>query len=163
MRPVPGGDPPVPAALPQRPPVAHREVPMNTVVWTYVAYLIASVALTVWVAQTLHRNGRLFLVEAFGGREAIADSVNHLLVVGFYLINIGYVTLALRYGTKPNDVQTAVEFFSTKIGLVLVVLGVMHFFNLAVFARLRRRQTSMDSLKSHDAPAAAREAQVSPQ
>jgi len=109
------------------------------VVGSYVVYLAVSVMLTVWVARTLHQNGRVFLVDAFGGNAALADSVNHLLVVGFYLINIGYVTLALKYGTKPIDMQTAIEFFSTKIGLVLLVLGGMHFFNLATFSRMRRR------------------------
>src|SRR5260221_3360506 len=105
-------------------------------VWTYIAYLLVSVALTVWVARTLHRNGRIFLVDSFLGNEALADSVNHLLVVGFYLINIGYVTLALKYGDKPADARTALETLSTKVGLVLVVLGVMHFFNLYVFSRM---------------------------
>jgi hypothetical protein len=109
------------------------------VVGSYVTYLAVSILLTVWVARTLQRNGRIFLVDAFGGNAALADSVNHLLVVGFYLINVGYVTLALKYGTKPFDMQTAIEFFSTKIGLVLLVLGGMHFFNLSTFSRMRRR------------------------
>ena len=109
------------------------------VVVAYINYLAASIMLTIWVARTLHKNGRIFLVDAFGGNEALADSVNHLLVVGFYLINIGYVALALRYGLKPYDLQTAIEFFSTKIGWVLLVLGFMHFFNLYVFSRMRRR------------------------
>jgi hypothetical protein len=109
------------------------------VVWTYVFYVVISVALTLWVAQTLHKNGRIFLVDAFLGNEPIADSVNHLLVVGFYLINIGYVTLALKYGEKPGNLQEAIEFLSTKVGLVLVVLGVMHFFNLYVLSASRRR------------------------
>ena len=108
-------------------------------VWTYVVYLVASVSLTVWVAHTLHKNGRIFLVDSFLGNEKLADSVNHLLVVGFYLINIGYVTLALKYGEKPRSLAEAIEFFSTKIGLVLLVLGVMHFFNLYVFSQMRRR------------------------
>jgi hypothetical protein len=107
--------------------------------FTYTIYLAVSVALTVWVARTLHRNGRVFLVDAFHGNETLADSVNHLLVVGFYLINIGYVTLALKYGAKPHNVQEAIEFLSTKVGLVLVVLGVMHFGNLLTFSRMRRR------------------------
>jgi hypothetical protein len=110
-------------------------------IWTYVAYLLISVALTVWVARTLHRNGRIFLVDSFLGNEPLADSVNHLLVVGFYLINIGYVTLALKYGDKPTDARTALEILSTKVGLVLVVLGVMHFFNLFIFSKMRRRAT----------------------
>jgi hypothetical protein len=105
----------------------------------YLAYLAISIGLTVWVARTLSKNGRIFLVDSFLGNEALADSVNHLLVVGFYLINIGYVTLALKYGEKPFDLSQAIETLSTKVGLVLLVLGAMHFFNLYVFSRLRRR------------------------
>lgn len=108
-------------------------------VWAYLAYLAASIGLTVWVAHTLHKNGRIFLVDTFGGHEKLADSVNHLLVVGFYLINVGFVSLALKYGTKPQSGVEGIEFFSTKMGLVLLVLGAMHFFNLFVFARMRKR------------------------
>src|SRR5438034_9929076 len=113
----------------------------SATVWTYIAYLLISVALTVWVARTLHKNGRIFLVDSFLGNEPLADSVNHLLVVGFYLINIGYVTLALKYGDKATDARTALEILSTKVGLVLVVLGLMHFFNLFIFSKMRRRAT----------------------
>jgi len=106
---------------------------------TYGLYLALSVALTVWVARTLHKNGRAFLVDSFLGNEALADSVNHLLVVGFYLVNIGYVALALKYGEKPGSLREAIEALSTKVGLVLVVLGVMHFGNIAVFTKMRAR------------------------
>jgi len=115
--------------------------------WTYLAYLAISVALTVWVARTLHKNGRIFLVDSFLGNEALADSVNHLLAVGFYLVNIGFVSLALRYGDRAGDAQAALEILSSKVGLVLVVLGIMHFSNLYVFARLRRR-----ALHRHQVP-----------
>jgi hypothetical protein len=108
-------------------------------VWAYLAYLGISIALTVWVARTLHKNGRIFLVDSFLGNEGLADSVNHLLVVGFYLINIGFVSLALKYGDKAVNAQSALEILSTKVGLVLLVLGGMHFFNLYVFSKLRRR------------------------
>ncbi len=116
------------------------------VVWSYLAYLASSIVLTVWVAHTLHKNGRIFLVDAFHGNEPLADSVNHLLVVGFYLVNFGYVFLALRLGRKPWDLASGIEFFSTKIGLVLLVLGGMHFFNLWVFSRMRRRALHNPSL-----------------
>ena len=112
---------------------------MTPIVWTYLSYLLISVLLTVWVARTLHKKGRIFLVDAFGGNEALADSVNHLLVVGFYLINIGYVALALKEGTRPSNLQEVVELLSTKLGIVLLVLGAMHFFNLFVFSRMRRK------------------------
>lgn len=112
---------------------------MNTTVLCYLLYLLISVALTIWVARTLHRNGRVFLVQAFRGREDMADAVNHLLVVGFYLINIGFIAFALRYGTKPENAQEAFEFVSTKLGVVLLVLGAMHFFNMFNFDKMRRK------------------------
>lgn len=111
----------------------------NYVVGAYVGYLFISIGLTVWVARTLSKNGRIFLVDSFLGNAELADSVNHLLVVGFYLINAGYVSLALKYGEKPTDLPTAIESLSTKVGMVLIVLGMMHFFNLYIFSRMRRR------------------------
>ena len=124
----------------------------NTTVVMYLVYLLISVALTVWVAKTLHKNGRIFLVDSFLGNEGLADSVNHLLVVGFYLVNIGFVTLALKYGDKATNAQTGLEILSTKIGLVLVVLGFMHFFNLFVFSKMRRRATQHKHLTPPPVP-----------
>ena len=108
-------------------------------VWTYAAYFLVSVALTVWVGRTLHKNGRVFLLDALSGNDNLADSVNHLLLVGFYLVNIGFVSIALKLGGKAQDAVTAIEYLSTKLGAVLLILGVMHFFNLLVLSRMRRR------------------------
>lgn len=69
---------------------------MDLTVVTYVIYLLISIALTVWVARTLSRNGRVFIGDVLHGNEKLADAVNQLLVVGFYLVNIGFVTLYLR-------------------------------------------------------------------
>lgn len=119
---------------------------MNYTVIGYLLYLPISIAMTIWVARTLHRNGRVFLVAAFRGNEVMADAVNHLLVVGFYLINIGFITFALRYGTKPTDLQSMIEFLSMKLGVVLLVLGAMHFFNMFNFDKMRRKGTHPEVL-----------------
>ena len=95
------------------------------IVFTYLSYVSISVALTVWVARTLHKNGRVFLVDVFHGNESLADSVNHLLVVGFYLINFGYVSLALKLGYDVTSLREGIEALSWKVGMVLVVLGGM--------------------------------------
>lgn len=112
---------------------------MNTLVITYILYLAISIGLTVWVARTLFKNGRLFLVDVFHGNEPLADSVNHLLVVGFYLLNLGFITLWLRIGYDVASAQAAIEALSSKIGAVLLVLGAIHFANLYIFSRIRRR------------------------
>ena len=112
---------------------------MTPIVWTYIVYIALSIPLTIWVAHTLYKNGRIFLIDSFRGNERLADSVNHLLVVGFYLINIGYVALALKERIAPTDVREVLETISRKIGVVMLVLGAMHFFNILVFSKMRRR------------------------
>ena len=112
---------------------------MTPIVGTYIIYIALSIPLTVWVAQTLHKNGRVFLIDSFHGNEQLAGSVNHLLVVGFYLINIGYVALALKEGIAPADLRGVFETISRKIGVVMLVLGGMHFFNIFLFSRMWRR------------------------
>jgi hypothetical protein len=114
---------------------------MNAMVITYGLYLVIAMPLTVWVARNLFRNGRIFLVDCFHGNEPLADSVNQLLVMGFYLVNFGFVALHLKLATIVEETQGIFEALSGKLGVVLLVLGVMHFFNLYVFTRMRKRAT----------------------
>jgi hypothetical protein len=106
---------------------------------THTVYLTLSIAVAVLVGRTLHNNGKVFLVDALDGNEELAASVNHLLVVGFYLVNIGFVAVAIQAGFEPTTLASALELTSIKVGTALLVLGAMHFFNLYVLARIRRR------------------------
>jgi hypothetical protein len=118
-----------------------KEMDMN-IAACYFSYLAISIGITIWVARTLHQNGRVFLLDAFHGNADLADSVNHLLVVGFYLINLGYIALALSTTSPMSTLRQVIELESVKIGIVLLILGAMHFFNIFVFAQMRRKATS---------------------
>ena len=104
---------------------------------THFSYLAISIALTIWVAQTLSSNGLAFLRDSFAGNEELSRSVSHLLVVGFYLLNLGFVLLTLRRGGNPADITHTVEILATRIGWVLLVLGAMHLGNMYIFSRWR--------------------------
>ena len=108
-------------------------------IYAYVAYLAVSIGLTVWVAQTLSKNGLVSLGECFGHDRTLAESTNHLLVVGFYLVNLGWILLTLRFGSSPEDAADVIRFLSTKVGIVVVVLGFMHFFNMNAIAKFGRK------------------------
>ena len=113
---------------------------MDYLITVYASYAVASVGLTVWLARTLFKNGAVFLEEVFGDQPRMAEAVNRLLVVGFYLLNLGYASLMLQ-AEAPEELTPvhAVEILSRKLGLLLLSLGVMHFANLLVFHRIRRR------------------------
>ena len=109
------------------------------IVLTYLIYLLISVGLTVIVGRALSRSGREFLLEVFGGNVGLAEAVNRLLVVGFYLLNLGFVTLTMQTSGNIDGARQGLQLLSVKIGEVLLVLGALHFANLAVFAKVRSR------------------------
>ena len=104
----------------------------------YLLYLGISIGMTVWVARTLSKNGEVFLVKCFGQDEVLAKSTNHLLVVGFYLVNIGFIALRMDGWNEQRAMTAMIPYVSAKIGLSVLVLGVMHFFNMAMIARYGR-------------------------
>lgn len=120
-----------------------------------VIYGVVSVALTWWLARTLSRHGEVFLADVFEERPQLATAINRLLVVGFYMLNLGYALLILRANTAPTALS-AVELLINKLGILLVSLGLLHFVNMLLFWRIRRRQVEGEA-----APAAA-QAYVNP-
>jgi hypothetical protein len=115
---------------------------MDVTIVTYGVYLAISIALTMWVARTLFTNGQRLLVDVFQGDQELALSVNHLLVVGFYLINFAFVCQALRMHADVVTVRRGLETLAEKIGSVLFVLGMMHFMNFVVFTYMRHCNVS---------------------
>ncbi|MDR6842493.1 hypothetical protein [Pseudoxanthomonas sacheonensis] len=105
---------------------------------SYLLYLGISIAMTIWVARTLSKNGEVFLVMCFGQNEVLAKSTNHLLVVGFYLINIGFIALRLDGWDAQKAVVSMIPYVGSKVGLSVLVLGAMHFFNMMMIARYGR-------------------------
>jgi hypothetical protein len=132
------------------------------IVISYIVYLLISVTLTIWVAHTLHKRGAIFLVDAFHGNQELAASVNHLLVVGFYLVNIGFVALALKSDANIATSRAAIEMLSDKLGYVLLILGSMHFFNLFVFSRIRNHAQNRGLPRPPVAPDAVLRVNVPP-
>ena len=122
---------------------------MNYTILTYSIYLPVTVLLTIWVARTLFTNGRVFLFEIFHQDNILADSVNKLLLVGFYLINIGYAVYTLKIINTIDSTQAVIEILSQKIGWIILVLGAMHFFNLFILFSLRRKAQHASKVVSH--------------
>jgi hypothetical protein len=111
----------------------------------YTAYLAVSIGLTVVVASALSRSGQVFLAHMFGGDGGMAGAVNRMLVVGFYLLSLGYVALTVRTSGHIRGPGQVIGVLSAKVGEELLVLGALYLFNIALFARFRRRQGADDA------------------
>ena len=111
----------------------------NNILLLYGLYVFITIGLTIWVARTLFRNGKLFLVDIFHGNQPLAQAVNNLLLVGFYLVNLGYAIYTLKVIDQVSETRQVIEILSAKIGAIILILGGMHFFNMFLFFRLRKR------------------------
>jgi hypothetical protein len=120
----------------------------------YVAYLLISVGLTIAVGTALSRSGRVFLTEVLGGNQALAGAVNRLLIVGFYLLTLGFIALVMRPPEAITSAAQAAQVLSIKIGEVLLVLGAAHLAGVAVFRRFGRRAAFPPAPPAPPAPAA---------
>jgi len=124
---------------------------MNNIILLYTLYLVSTIGITIWVARTLFKNGKVFLIDIFHGNSALADAVNNLLLVGFYLINIGYSVVALKEDTVIIDGRQLIEVLSLKLGIIILILGGMHFLNMLIFFRLRKRALIDKELSEYSA------------
>ncbi|HQZ43370.1 MAG TPA: hypothetical protein PK735_10830, partial [Flavobacteriales bacterium] len=76
----------------------------NKFILAYMVYLTITMGLTLYVARTLFRNARVFMLDIFNGKEDIAHSTNKLFEVGFYLLNIGFAMKILKIDHYYRDV-----------------------------------------------------------
>ncbi|MGY0612149.1 MULTISPECIES: hypothetical protein [unclassified Luteimonas] len=102
----------------------------------YGLYLTLSIGMTIWVARALSTNGEVFLVRCFGQDTELAASTNRLLVIGFYLVNLGFISY--RLGDWQVDTVALIPEVGSRVGISVLVLGVMHFFNMVLIARFGR-------------------------
>ena len=103
----------------------------------HLVYVGLAVPLTVWLALTLFRNGQLFLADVFPDRPELARALNHLLVTGFFMLNLGWALLLIREQVVTNAGE-GVRLLANRLGVLLLTLGTVHFLNLYVFERIRR-------------------------
>lgn len=116
--------------------------------FAYGLYLFISIAMTIWVARVLSESGEMFLIKCFGQDEELAQSTNRLLVIGFYLVNIGFICTRLD-GWKVGVVDLIPD-VGSRVGLAILVVGAMHFFNMIMIAKFGRTVSSWVWMREND-------------
>jgi hypothetical protein len=116
----------------------------------YMVYLPIVILLTWYVAHTLFKNSKVFMMDIFRGNADIAGATNKLFETGFYLLNLGFALVIMEIAKEILNSRTLLEMLGNKIGGFCIYLGIMLFFNLYLFFRGRRasRQKTAHEPKS---------------
>jgi len=104
----------------------------------YLIYLPVVIVLTWYVAHTLFKNSKVFMLDIFNGKAEIAVATNKLFETGFYLLNLGFAFWVMEITNDILATRSMLEILSAKIGGYCIYLGISLFFNLYLFFRGRR-------------------------
>lgn len=113
---------------------------MNYNILAYLLYLATMIFIIGYVGRLFHRNGRIFILSLFKGEAAQADHLNNILLVAYYLFNIGYAFLKLRYWTHVTGLEVLIASLGTNIGVLILILAVTHYFNMTLVWFLSKKQ-----------------------
>ena len=108
----------------------------------YLPYAAIAIGLTIWLAKALSHHGEVFLMTVFKDNPPLVHAVNQLLVIGFYLVNLGWAFLLAKGAGDVTTLKDAVALLVDKLGILLLLLGAAHLTNLYVFHRIKKGATA---------------------
>lgn len=109
---------------------------MNTL--TYIIYLTLTYGITVHVGRVFYKNGRHYLLAMLNGEHQLTDRINHVLLTGYYLLNLGYATLKISTWQKVLDWRGCLESVSGNIGVIVILLACIHYINMTIILHWRK-------------------------
>lgn len=105
---------------------------MNLNLLSYLLFFPAMLGIAVYVAQVCHRHGRVWMLRIFHDDVAFVDAVNNILLVGCYVVNLGYIALCIAQWGPITGVDHMLGVLSTRIATILFTLAALHYQNIAV-------------------------------
>ena len=102
---------------------------------SYGIYLGITLMGILQVGHQLHSVGERFIQFFFPEEKMRSIQINDLLLLGFYLVNIGYAVIVLTNGSEGLfSLQARIEWILTKVGLIMLILAALHVNNMVLIA-----------------------------
>ena len=117
----------------------YNEKQMNLNILTFILYVLIAANTTIFVGRALYINGEVFLERIFASIPKVIKPLNKILLLGFYLINLGFILAFFSQKSEITSVTTCFKFLTTRLGIVYLLLGTMHLFNIILFMEIENR------------------------
>ncbi|MBW8687477.1 hypothetical protein [Chitinophaga rhizophila] len=114
---------------------------MNTL--AYIIYLLITYLITVRVGLLFFRNGRIFIMELVHQDVSLTDAINRILLVGYYLVNLGYAALMISTWDTILTWTDLLVSITVMTGKIVTTLAVMHYINMLVIYFIGKRNQSI--------------------
>lgn len=121
---------------------------MNYNILSYVIYGCITVYVIYYVGKLFHSNGRIFIMRLFNGNESLTDTTNNILLLAYYLFNIGYSVIQFSFWERVTNVSNLISSISMKTGVLVLILALTHYLNIFLIYFLSNRNNHSLTIKT---------------
>lgn len=112
-----------------------KKMDYNTI--GYLTYLPIVGFITIYVGKLCHTYGIIYVKQAIDD-EATAHAVNNMLLIGYYLVNLGYAVYALAEWSYITSLSEVISEVASQSGYIISLLALLHYFNLLTLFLVRK-------------------------
>ena len=105
---------------------------MNYNIVAYLMYFAITFLIIVKVGRICYTNGNVYVAQLIPNHEDLCKKVNHLLLIGYYLLNIGYCTMTIMSWETIVSFSQLVEVISFRTSLIIMIIAIMHYLNILI-------------------------------
>jgi hypothetical protein len=113
----------------------------------YIIYLFITYLITVKVGMLFYRNGRIFILGLLQDDIRLTDAINNILLVGYYLVNLGYATIMISTWNTIHNRTALLVSIVTMTGIIMLTLALMHCGNMLVIYLISKRNLHLHHTK----------------
>lgn len=101
-------------------------------VLAYILYLLITCIITFRVGLLFYRNGKIYILRLLHDNEPLSHSINRLLLIGYYLLNLGYAALMISTWKTVHNLEEVMVTVVSMTGRIMLTLALIHFLNMTV-------------------------------
>ena len=103
----------------------------------YLTYLPIIGFITIYVGKLCHTHGLIFVKQAIAD-ESTAIAVNNMLLLGYYLVNLGYAIIGLSQWEFITNWADLISIVAQELSYIILILSGLHYFNIFTLLLIRK-------------------------
>ncbi|MFC7773742.1 hypothetical protein [Flavobacterium sp. GCM10027622] len=100
---------------------------MNLNIAGYVIFLIIISYIILVVGKICYRNGNIYVASLIPEHMDLCQQINKMLLIGYYLVNLGYSAMTIVNWEAITSIQQLVEIIATKTAIIVLLLSLLHY------------------------------------
>ncbi|WP_221259866.1 hypothetical protein [Flavobacterium okayamense] len=108
---------------------------MNLNIIAYIIYFSITAFIIIKVGKIFYDNGNIYVSELIPNHMELCHKTNQILLLGYYLLNIGYCAITIISWQKIATFSQLIEIVSYKSAIIIITIAIMHYINIILLTK----------------------------